>query len=98
MSYSKSASPESKVTVKSKLGTTVSISPQTVEVLKGQTVTFGGKLLDSMGNPLNGKTVHLYVGKNDVAQTVTDAGGNWQIAYTFAEEGTFKVKAVYEGD
>lgn len=97
MSYAKTESPESKVSVKSKPSATLSISPQEVEVGVGQSVSFGGKLLDARDNPIAGKTVHLIVDKEDVAQTVTDVGGNWQITYTFQEEGEYKVKGRLEG-
>jgi len=95
--YEKSESPASKVTVKAKPTTTLSISPQEVEVAVNEKVTFGGKLLATSG-PVKGKTVYLIINKKEEGQCITDEGGNWQITYTFPKEGTYKVKAVYKGD
>ena len=97
MSYEKTESPTSKVTVAEKIKPTLSISPQEVSAAVGQKVTFGGKLLDPLTGPIKGRTVYLVVGKEEVASTTTDDGGNWQITYTFENAGKYNVKAVFKG-
>ena len=95
VSYEKSESPESKVTVRKAVKPIISISPQEVEVAVGQTVTFGGKVQDPLTGGIKGATVKLLVNNEEVGTATTDEGGNYQISHKFDKDGTYKVKVVF---
>lgn len=97
MSYAECESVESRVSVRDKIPTSISISPQEVDVGVGQEVTFGG-LLQCPTGPLAGKRVYLVVKGEEVASAVTDSSGRWSITYKFEKAGDYKVKAVYKGE
>jgi len=97
LSYAECESLESKVNVSDKIPTTISISPQEVNVGVGQEVTFGG-LLQCPTGPLANKRVYLVVEGEEVASAITDDSGRWSITYKFEKAGTYKVKATYKGE
>ena len=100
VSYEKAESVTGTVVVVDKIKPTLTLNPQEVSVAKGQTVTFGGSLLDpTIGvatGGIKGKTIHLIINNEKAGEAKTDKGGNWQIPYTFPEKGTYRVKVVFE--
>jgi len=97
VSYEPSESPTGTATITEP--TTLTLSPLSVTASKGTTTTFTGKLTDSAGVGIAGKTIHFFVDEVDTGvSAVTDTNGDFTLDYTWAEAGSFTFQVRYLGD
>lgn len=82
------------------LDASLSISPSSVKARVEDTTTFSGKLTGTVsGNPIEGKTIHLYInGVNTGKNAVTDSNGDYSIDVEWTKEGTLECITRYLGD
>jgi hypothetical protein len=79
--------------------TTLTLNPSEITCDKGETTKFTGKLLDSSGNGIPGKTIHFFVDGEDSGITaITDADGSYTLTYTWATPGKHTFQTKYLGD
>jgi protocatechuate 3,4-dioxygenase beta subunit len=79
--------------------TTLSLEPLTVIADKGTSTTFTGKLVDSNGKGVAGKTIHLYINGQDTGATaITDENGSYTLTYNWTSPGNYTFQTKYLGD